>query len=143
MRSKNKISPYAHTLKPEIEKFVKQTKWEVNTLEDVKQQSPLTMISKTTTPRVPKEKIPRKDVSPSVTEVSAEDFQVYTKRPKTTHTSHKSGEEETQSTKEVEGECTPLLPRSYQTMSTSSSKKKTNTIVITQPPPGSVKLSIF
>jgi hypothetical protein len=74
MRSKNKSSPYAHMLKPEIEKFVNQTEWEVNTLEDIEQQSPLAMISQTTTPQVPKEKIPRKDVSPSVTEVSAEDF---------------------------------------------------------------------
>jgi hypothetical protein len=50
MRLKNKISPYAHTLKPEIEKFMNQTEWEVNTLEDTEQQSPLTMISQTTTP---------------------------------------------------------------------------------------------
>jgi len=75
--------------------------------------------------------------------VSTKDFQVYTKRPKTTHTYHRFGEEETQYTKIVEGECTPFLPRSYQAMSTSSSKKQTNTTVITQPPPGSVKLSIF
>jgi hypothetical protein len=67
MRSKNKISPYAHTLKPEIEKYVNQTEWEVNTLEDTEQQSPLTMISQTTTPQVPKEKRPRKDTSPSAT----------------------------------------------------------------------------
>ena len=37
MRSKYKISPYAHTLKPEIEKYVNQTEWEVNTLEDTEQ----------------------------------------------------------------------------------------------------------
>jgi hypothetical protein len=35
MRVKNKSSPYAHTIKPEIEKFVNQTEWEVNTLEDI------------------------------------------------------------------------------------------------------------
>jgi hypothetical protein len=34
MRSKNKSSPYAHTLKPEIEKYVNQTEWEANTLVD-------------------------------------------------------------------------------------------------------------
>jgi len=34
MRSKNKISPYAHMLKPEIEKYVNLTEWEENTLED-------------------------------------------------------------------------------------------------------------
>jgi hypothetical protein len=71
MRAKNKSSSYAHMLKPEIEKFVNQTEWEVNTLEDTEQQSHLTMISQTTTPQVLKEKIPRKDVSPLVTELSA------------------------------------------------------------------------
>jgi hypothetical protein len=101
------------------------------------------MISQTTTPHVPKEKRPRKEVSPSVTELLAEDFQVYTKRPKTTHTTHRSGEEETQSTKVVEGECTPLLPSSHQRMSTSFSKKQTDTTMTTQPPQGPIKLSIF
>ena len=38
MRTKNKSSPYAHTLKPKIEKYVNQTKWEENTLVDTKQQ---------------------------------------------------------------------------------------------------------
>ena len=37
MRSKNKISPYSHTLKLEIEKYVNQTKWEENTLVDNEQ----------------------------------------------------------------------------------------------------------
>jgi hypothetical protein len=51
MRSKNKISPYAHTLKPKIEKYVNQTEWEANTLIDTEQQeSPLVSISQTTTP---------------------------------------------------------------------------------------------
>jgi hypothetical protein len=95
MRSKNKISMYAHMLKTKIEKYVNQTEWEVNTLEDTEQQSPLTMISQTTTPHVPKEKRTRKEVSPSVIELSTEDFQVYTKRRKTTHATHRSGEEET------------------------------------------------
>jgi hypothetical protein len=38
MRSKNKSSPYAHTLKPEIEKYVNQIEWEENTLVDIEQQ---------------------------------------------------------------------------------------------------------
>jgi hypothetical protein len=101
------------------------------------------MISQTTTPQVPKEKIPRKDVSPSVTEVSTEDFQVYKKRPKATHTTDRTGEEETHSTTVAEGEHSSPFSRSHQMMSTSSSKKQTDTTVITQPPPGSVKLSIF
>jgi hypothetical protein len=82
MRFRNKSSPYAHVPKPEIEKFMNQSEWEVNTLEEAEQQSPPTIISQTTTPQVPKEKRPRKDISPSITEVSAEDFQVYKKRPK-------------------------------------------------------------
>jgi hypothetical protein len=50
-RSKNKISPYAHTLKPEIEKYVNQIEWEANTLVDTEQQeSPSVTISQTTTP---------------------------------------------------------------------------------------------
>jgi hypothetical protein len=75
-RIKNKISPYAHVPKPEIEKFMNQTKWEMNTLEDLEQQPPSASVSKTSTPQVPVEKRPRKEVSPSVTEVSAEDFWV-------------------------------------------------------------------
>jgi hypothetical protein len=51
MRSKKKCSPYAHTLKPKIEKYVNQTEWEANTLVDTKQQeSPSVTISETTTP---------------------------------------------------------------------------------------------
>jgi hypothetical protein len=34
MRLKNKISPYPHTLKLEIKKYVNQKEWEVNTLVD-------------------------------------------------------------------------------------------------------------
>jgi hypothetical protein len=69
-RLKNKISPYAHVPKLEIEKFMNQTEWEVNTLEDTEPQFPPAVISQTTTPQVPKEKRPRKDDLPSVTEVS-------------------------------------------------------------------------
>jgi hypothetical protein len=37
MRVKNKNILYVHTPKLEIEKFVNQTEWEVNTLEEVEQ----------------------------------------------------------------------------------------------------------
>jgi hypothetical protein len=143
MRLRNKSSPYAHVPKPEIEKFMNQTEWEVNTLEDAEQQSPPTIFSQTTTPHIPKEKRPRKDASPSITEVSTEDFQVYKKRPKTSHTTDRSREEETQSTTVVEGEHSPLFSSNQQMMSTSSSKKKTDTTLTTQPSQGSAKLSIF
>jgi hypothetical protein len=123
-RLKNKISPYAHVPKPEIEKFMNQTEWEENTLTDIEQHPSPAIISQTITPQVPVEKRPRKEVSPSVTEVSAEDFQVYRKRPKTSHTPDRSGGEETQSTIVMEGEHSPLFSGSQQMMSTSSSKNK-------------------
>jgi hypothetical protein len=43
MRSKNKSSPYAHTLKTEIEKYVNQTEWEVNTLVDIEPHESLSV----------------------------------------------------------------------------------------------------
>jgi hypothetical protein len=69
MRVKNKNVPYIHTPKPKIEKFSNLTEWEPNTLVKVEQQDPLVIISQITTPQVPKEKRPRKDTSPSITEV--------------------------------------------------------------------------
>jgi hypothetical protein len=48
-RLKNKIFPYAHVPKPEIEKFVNSTEWEENTLKDIEQQSSPTIISHTST----------------------------------------------------------------------------------------------
>ena len=95
MRAKNKSAQYAHTLKPEIEKYVNQTQWEENTLEDTEQHSSLVLTSQTVTPLVPKEKIPRKDTSLSITEVSAEDFHSHSKNPKTIHTIPRSSEEDT------------------------------------------------
>jgi hypothetical protein len=77
----------------------------------------------------------RKDASPSVTEVSTENFQVYSKRPKITHTTHMSGEEEPHSSKVVE--------KKHQVVSTSSSKKKNDIVVTTQTPQGSIPLNIF
>jgi hypothetical protein len=143
MRVKNKNIPYVHAPKPEIEKFVNQMEWEANTLEEVEQQSPPIIISQTTTPQVPKEKRPRKDISPSVTEVSAEDFQVHTKRPKASHTTDTTGEKETQSTTTTKGDHSPLVSSNQQIMSTSSSKKQTDTSLINQPNQGGAKLSIF
>jgi hypothetical protein len=50
MRLRNKSSPYAHVPKPEIKKYMNQTEWEVNTLEDTEPQPPPAVISQTTTP---------------------------------------------------------------------------------------------
>jgi hypothetical protein len=73
---------------------VNQTEWETNTLVDTEpQESTLVSFSLTSTPKVPKEKRPRKDDSASISEVSIEDFQVHIKKPKTTHATHMSSEE--------------------------------------------------
>jgi len=49
-RLKNKISPCAHVPKPEIEKFMNQIEWEMNTLEDSEQQPPSASVSQAITP---------------------------------------------------------------------------------------------
>jgi len=49
---KNKISPYAHVPKLEIEKFKNQTEWQENTLLETTEQPSPTNISHTNTPYV-------------------------------------------------------------------------------------------
>jgi hypothetical protein len=140
---KNKISPMLMCLNLKIEKYMNQTEWEENTLLDIEQHPSPAIISQTNTPQVPVEKRPRKEVSPSVTEVSAEDFQVYRKRPKTSHTPDRSGGEETQSTIVMEGEHSPLFSGSQQMMSTSSSKKQTYITLSTKSSQEPAGLNIF
>jgi hypothetical protein len=89
------------------------------------------------------EKRTRKDVSPSITKVLAEDFQVYRKRPKTSHTPDRSREEETQSTTVMEGTISSLFLGSQQMMSTSSSKKQTDTTLSTKSSQEPARLNIF
>ena len=55
-RLKNKIYPYAHVPKPEIEKFMNQTKWQENTLLDTEQQPSPASISHINTPQVQADK---------------------------------------------------------------------------------------
>jgi hypothetical protein len=57
---------------------------------------------------VPKEKRPRKDTSLSVTELSAEDFHLHSKNPKTIHIIPRSSEEDNQSAIGAKGEGTPI-----------------------------------
>jgi hypothetical protein len=83
MRVKNTNMPYVHTSRPEIEKFTNQIEWEPNTLVETEQHDLSVTISEMTTPQAPKEKRPRKDISPSITEVSSKEFKLHTKRPKT------------------------------------------------------------
>jgi hypothetical protein len=86
LRTKQKTTPYVHTQRPEVERYMNQDEWEENTLQEPEEQPISITTSQTTTPQKKAEKRSRKEVSPSVTEVSAEDFQVYRKRTKTSHT---------------------------------------------------------
>jgi hypothetical protein len=62
-----------------------QTEWKENTLLETKEKpSPMTA-SHTNTPQNKIEKREIKEFSPSLTEVSAEEFQVYRKTTKTNH----------------------------------------------------------
>jgi hypothetical protein len=67
--------------------------------------------------------ISRKKVSPSVTEVSTEYFQVYRKRDKTGHTLDLLKEVETQSTIVMEGPHSSKFSCTQHIVSTPSSKK--------------------
>jgi hypothetical protein len=98
MRVKNKNIPYVHVSRPKIEKFTNQMVWEPNTFIEVEQQNPPATVSQTTMPQVLKEKRPRQDLSPPVTEVSSEEFQLHTKRPKTSLVLGPTGEKEALST---------------------------------------------
>jgi hypothetical protein len=92
MRLKNKTGPYTHEPRPEVEKFANQTEWEPDTLEDVEpvvreeQQGPSSSALPATTPQVLKEKRPRQESSSPVIEVSIEEFQIHSKKPKTMST---------------------------------------------------------
>jgi len=85
----------------------------------------LANISHTNTPQVKVEKRARKEISPSVAKVSAEDFQVYEKRTKTSHMLGRLREEETHSIIVMEGPHSSVFSGSQHIVSTSSSKKQT------------------
>jgi hypothetical protein len=143
MRVKNKNIPYVHTSKPEIEKFTNHTKWEPNTLVETEQQDLSVTISRTTMPQAPKEKRPRKDTSPSITEVSSEEFQLHTKRPKTNQAPDMAGEKGIQSTTTMEVDRSLLSTRNKQIMTTVLPKKPTDTPPANQSRKIGPKLSIF
>jgi len=84
-----------------------------------------------------------KEVSPSVTKVSIEYFQVYRKRPKTSHTLDRFGGEETQSTIVMEGQHSLIFSGNQQMMSTSSSKKHIDTTLLTKSSQEPVGINIF
>jgi hypothetical protein len=98
MRVKNKNAPYVHESKPEIEKFANQAVWLPDTLLDLEQQGPSTSALPATTPQVLKEKRPRQESSPPVTEVSPEEFQIHSKKLKTISTTGTTAEATTVTT---------------------------------------------
>ena len=71
-----------HTQRPEIEKYMNQAEWEENTLQEAEEQPFSMTTSQTITPQRQEEKISRNEDSPSVTEVSTIEFQIYRKKTK-------------------------------------------------------------
>jgi hypothetical protein len=96
-----------------------------------------------TTPKVPKEKRPRKDTLPSVTEVSSEEFQLHTKRSKTTQAPDTAGEKEIPSTTMTEVDQSLLSTSSKQIITSVLPKNPTDTPPVNQPGKIGPKLSIF
>jgi hypothetical protein len=153
MRVRNKNIPYVHEFKPEIEKFANQTVWVPDTLVEmeqqveVEQQAPSTSVPPTTTPHAPKEKRPRQDSSPPVTEVSSEEFQMHTKRPKTVSTPGTTVEQEVPPTTVTTTVIKPVIPpfglSLYQGITPAVPKKSTDSPLNNQPGKTGPKLGIF
>jgi len=83
LRVEQKATPYVHTQRPEIEKYMKQHTWVENTLQEIEEQILSKIALETPIPKEKTDKRPRHDDSPSVTEVSAKEFKIYTKKIKT------------------------------------------------------------
>jgi hypothetical protein len=143
MRVKNKNIPYVHEARPEVEKFANQTVWEPNTLVEVEQQGPPTTVSPTTTPKVPKEKRPRQDLSPPFTEVYSEEFQLHTKRPKTSSVPGPTGEKEALSTIVTKSVIPPFGSSLHKVITPTVSKQSTDSPLNTHPGKVGPKLIIF
>ena len=75
--------------------------------------------------------------------MSVEDFQVYRKRTKTSHTPDRLREEETQSTIVMEGPHSSIFSGSQHIVSTSSSKKQEDTTLSVESSQEPIGLSIF
>jgi hypothetical protein len=140
---KNKNIPYVHEAKPEIEKFSNQTIWVLDTLVEVEKQVPLTSVPPTTTPQVPKKKRPRKDSSSPVKEVSSEEFQLHTKRPKTVSVPGQTEEKETPPTTVTKSVIPSFGSSIFKDITPSLPKKSTYSLVDTQQGKTGPKLSIF
>jgi hypothetical protein len=94
-------------------------------------------------PQVPKEKRPRQDLSPPVTEVSSEEFQLHTKRPKTSSVPGPKGEKEALPTTMTKSVIPPFSSSLYKDITPALPKKSTNSPLDTQPGKTGPKLSIF
>jgi hypothetical protein len=153
MRVKNKNIPYVHESKPEIEKFANQIVWVPDTLVkmeqqvEVGQQVPLTSVPPTTTPQVPKEKRPRQELSPPVTEVSSEEFQMHTKRPGTVSMPGTIVDQEvpptTVTSPVIKLVILPFGSSQHKAITTAISKKSTDSPLNDQPGKTDPKLGIF
>jgi hypothetical protein len=140
---KNKNITYVHVSKPEIEKFTNQIVWVPDTLIKVEQQVPSTTVPPITMPQVPKEKGLRQELSPPVTEVSSEEFQLHTKRPKTTTVPGPMGEKEASPTTVVKSVIPPYSLSLYKDITPAVPKKSSDSPLDTQPSKTGPKLSIF
>jgi hypothetical protein len=100
-------------------------------------------VSQTTTPQAPKWKMPRQELSLPVTEVSSEEFQLHTKRPKTISVPGPIGEKEAPSTT-VTKVYRPLFGSNLHKVITSTfPEKSTDSPLTTQPGKVGPKLIIF
>jgi hypothetical protein len=93
MRVKNKNAPYVHELRPEIEKYANQTDWEPDTLggcrpcyQDRAAGALIKCTPLRTRPRPSKRRGPDRSHHLLVIEVSTEEFQIHSKKPKTIST---------------------------------------------------------
>jgi hypothetical protein len=82
-------------------------------------------------------------LSPPVTEVSSEEFQLHTKRSKTISAPDLTGEKEVSSTTVTKVDKTPLNASLHHIITSALPKKSTDTPSTTQPGKVGLKLSIF
>jgi hypothetical protein len=144
MRVKNKNIPYVHEARPEVEKFANQTVWEPNTLVEVEQQAPPTTVPPTTMPQVPKEKRPRGRIYLLLSlRYLPKEFQLHTKRPKTSSVPGPTGEKEAPPTTVTKSVIPPFGSSLYKDITPALSKKSTDSPLNTQPGKTGPKLSIF
>jgi hypothetical protein len=112
-------------------------------LVEVQQQAPLTIVPPTTMPQVPKDKSSRQDLSPPVTEVSSEEFQLHSKRPKTSSVPGPTGEKKASPTTVINSVIPPFSSSLYKDITPALPKKSTDPPLDTQPSKTGPKLSIF